>query len=253
MLRLENIALSYQDLPVLQDVNCSLEKEDFVVLVGPNGAGKSSLLDIISGKIQPDSGHVFLDNEEITYIKEVERAAYISRLLQNTDFNTFNSLSVANNLTLAMYRNRSASFSHHIKSFPKHIIRQVLRPLEVDLEPLLDWPAGSLSLGQRQILAFIMAIIAPPKLLLLDEPTTGLDAHSATILLQFAARYIKRYPITTILITQDPQLALTLGNKLWIMKDGTITHQYNQEEKKHVSLEHIFGSIDYKKIAESIT
>lgn len=249
MLELKDITLSFDNISILQNTNCSVEKEDFIVIVGANGAGKSTLFDIIAGRTQPTTGSIYLDGMDITNLKETRRARFVSRLLQNTDLNTFASLSVEANLALATYRGRKVTFKNGMSAFPRHVVKEVLRPLEVDLEPLLKRPLGSLSLGQRQIISFVMATLVPPKILLLDEPTAGLDPTSATTLIRFATKFINTHPITTLLITHDPKLALSIGNKLWIMNEGVITHRYSQEEKALLSPDTLIGEIDYEKIA----
>jgi len=107
---------------------------------------------------------------------------------------------------------------------------------------------GSLSGGQRQIISLVMATIIPPKILLLDEPTAALDPASATKLLIFAAQFIQKHNITTLLITHDPHIATTLGNKLWILEDGIIKKEFGPE-KRSLSTDHLIGEIDYEQLA----
>ena len=112
---------------------------------------------------------------------------------------------------------------------------------------------GNLSGGQRQLLAFLMATMEPPKLLLLDEPTAALDPQSATALLTFAVKFIKKHQLTTVLITHDPQLALTIGDKIWVLEDGQITKQFDQDQKKSISAQDLIGHIDYEKIIRTVS
>jgi len=80
---------------------------------------------------------------------------------------------------------------------------------------------------------------------LLDEPTAALDPLAATTLLKMAAQYNKERGLTTLLITHDPQMAIALGNKVWVLQDGTITRKFNSEEKKHILPQDLIGHIDY--------
>ena len=104
---------------------------------------------------------------------------------------------------------------------------------------------NSLSGGQRQLIAFVMSTLHIPQILLLDEPTAALDPQAATKLLQFASSFIKQHKVTTLMITHDPHIALSMGNKVWILEDGKITKQYNEADKKSLNPDKLIGQIDY--------
>jgi putative ABC transport system ATP-binding protein len=135
-----------------------------------------------------------------------------------------------------------------MNAFPKYIIEEVIKPLDLGLETLLQTPMGSLSGGQRQIISLIMATIIKPRILLLDEPTAALDPLSATKMLLFAQRYIKEHKLTTLMITHDPMLARILGNRLWVIEQGKVAKEYVAEEKMHLDPHDMSGDIDYQKI-----
>jgi len=134
--------------------------------------------------------------------------------------------------------------------FPMHILDD-LKYLNLGSRKILETPMKSLSGGQRQLLAFIMATAKPPKLFLLDEPTAALDPASATKLLQYALKWINEHAMTTLLITHDPELALTIGKKIWILENGTITKQYDQKDQQNLSAQDLIGHIDYKALTFS--
>jgi len=106
-----------------------------------------------------------------------------------------------------------------------------------------------LSGGQRQLLAFIMATILPPRLFMLDEPTAALDPQSATKLLKFAITFINKHALTTLLITHDPELALTIGKKIWVLENGQISKQFDMKDGLNLSPSDLIGIIDYKNLA----
>jgi putative ABC transport system ATP-binding protein len=106
--------------------------------------------------------------------------------------------------------------------FPSHVIDDILKPLNLNLENQLDLPLSQLSGGQRQIIAFVMAILTRPKLLLLDEPTAALDPVSAQKLLSFAKAYVQMHQIPTLLITHDKSVAIEFGMKHFEMSRGTL-------------------------------
>ncbi len=95
-----------------------------------------------------------------------------------------------------------------------------------------------------------MATQHKPKILLLDEPTAALDPQASTKLLLHAAQFIKQHAITTLLITHDPAIALALGNKIWILENGTISKEYTAEEKKNLQPNDLIGQIDYARLAK---
>jgi len=246
MLKLENITVAFGSHVVLNSLSCTIENGDFVVIVGANGAGKSTFFDLIAGKTKPTQGRITLDDVDITRLDEVQRAPLISRLFQNTKFSVVPSMTVAENLAMALYKSKPVGLTAGMGSFPKEIVENLLKPL--NLENFLDKSMGMLSGGQRQMIAFIMATLQPPRLLLLDEPTAALDPASATKLLTFATNYLKKHSITTLLITHDPNLALALGNKLWVLENGNISKKFGAEEKNRISPENLVGHIDYSAL-----
>jgi len=184
---------------------------------------------------------------DITNLNEQQRAPLISRLFQNPQMNGSASMTVAQNLALSSYKGKTTQLQNGMKQFPMHILDD-LKHLNLGSKKILDTPMKDLSGGQRQLLAFIMAIAIPPQLFLLDEPTAALDPLSATKLLQFAIKWINDHAMTTMLITHDPELALTIGKKIWILEDGTITKKYNQTDQPNLSAKDLIGHIDYKTL-----
>ncbi len=247
MMEFKNISVNIDGKEILRNVSCTINRGDFIIIVGPNGAGKSTFFDMISGKRIPSQGTILFDGSDITQLNEQQRAPFISRLFQNPQMNGIASMTVAQNLALSNYKGSDVSLRSGMAQFPMHILDD-LKHLNLGSKKILETPMKSLSGGQRQLLAFIMAIAKPPKLFLLDEPTAALDPASATKLLQFAFKWINEHAMTTLLITHDPELALTLGKKIWILENGTITKQFNQEDQKNISAADLIGHIDYKKL-----
>lgn len=245
MLKLENISISFGQLKVLKNISCEVQAGDFIVIVGSNGAGKSTLFDVIAGKIKPDTGSVILEGVDITQKNELERAIMITRLFQNTHLNSVGSMTVAQNLAMALYSRRSVSLVNGMKYMSAQKAHELLKPLEIMSDEYLDKPMNTLSGGQRQLIAFIMSTLHMPKILLLDEPTAALDPNAATKLLTFASSFIKQHKITALMITHDPYIALNMGNKVWVLENGSITQQYGPTEKKDLNSNQLIGQIDY--------
>ncbi len=244
MITLKNICVTYGKTPVLNNLSATIQEGDFITIIGANGAGKSTFFDVIAGNTKPLSGQLIVDDTDITNLDEKKRAAFIARLCQNPWVNVVPSMTVAENLALATFKGKSLSFKSAIKQLPLATIERVLKPMNENIHQLLDKQMKSLSGGQRQMIALVMATLTPPKILLLDEPTAALDPQSATKLLVFAAKYIKEHKITTLLITHDPHIATQMGNKLWVLEDGVIKKEFGPE-KRMLSTEHLIGEIDY--------
>lgn len=244
MLSLKNINVSFGNNLILKDLSCTIEEGDFIIIVGGNGAGKSTFFDTIAGKIIPDSGSIVFKEQHITQWPEIKRAHFITRIFQNTNLNSVGILSVAQNLALSQYGNKIASLEEGMTKMPKQKAYELLKELDINPHLLLT-PMNKLSGGQRQLISFVMATQLNPKILLLDEPTAALDPQAATNLLIHATKFIKKNKITTLLITHDPYIALSIGNKIWILEDGKITKEFNETEKKHLKPSELIGHIDY--------
>lgn len=247
MITLHNISVRLGGTPILQHICATIEPGDFITIVGPNGSGKSTLFNLIAGTITPTCGSLAIDGIDVAAMEAHERAATIARLMQDPLKNCVATLSVRQNLALAHLKNRRAQLQP-LHNIAIDIVVATLRTMMPDIDHLLDRPMGALSGGQRQMISFVMATVGKPKILLLDEPTAALDPQAATNLLVSSARFIKRHAITTLLITHDPLVALHLGNKLWIVRNGTI-EQIDAQQKKTLSPDRLIGEIDYERLA----
>lgn len=249
MLKLNNIRVTFNQHDVLHNLSCTVEPGDFIVIVGTNGAGKSTLFDTIAGKIKPHEGTVTIDNTDVTQLNEQQRACMITRIFQNTRMNSVGSLTVAQNFAIAQYARRSARLIDGTAAMPRAHAEKIILYLGMNIN-ILDKPMSALSGGQRQLIAFAMATQHIPKILLLDEPTAALDPQAATRLLQHANAFIKRHKLTTLLITHDPEIALNMGNKIWILQDGKISQEYSAEEKENLNPSKLIGQIDYAALSQ---
>lgn len=247
MLTIQHICKSFGQKKVINNVSIAIHKGDFIIMVGANGSGKSTLLHLIAGALTPDSGTITLGNTDITHMNTQARAQWISQLLQNPKDNTIASMTVAENFALAAMRGHPLSLRSGQQACNPKTIEQIQQEYAIDLQPFLHKTMGELSGGQRQLLAFIMATMHKPQLLLLDEPTAALDPQAATTLLSSAHRFIHNHHMTAILVTHDPQLALTLGNKIWVLKDNQL-HIFDEKQKKDLSSQDLIGHIDYERI-----
>ncbi len=242
MLQLKNINVSFGKHHVLRDLSCTVEDGDFIVIVGGNGAGKSTFFDTIAGKIKPQRGTLFIDTTDITSLNEQQRSGMVTRIFQNTILNSVGIFTVHQNLAMAHYSRRSARLVDGMDVVPREAAEKLVQNVGMD-SSILDKKMNSLSGGQRQLIAFVMATQLIPKLLLLDEPTAALDPQAATTLLKHAGRFIKEHHVTTMMITHDPYIAMSMGNKIWVLENGVIARIFSEEEKKNLHPDELIGHI----------
>lgn len=250
MLNLKNINVTFGTNHVLKNISCTVDAGDFIVIVGANGAGKSTFFDTIAGKVTPTSGTIVIDGVDVTNRNEIERACLVTRLFQNPRLNSVGSMTVAQNLAMARYSRRRAQLVNGMNELTIKQAEEILQPAHIDAQSIVQKPMNSLSGGQRQLIAFIMSTQHTPKILLLDEPTAALDPQAATKLLKLACQFTHKHAITTLLITHDPYIALSIGNKIWVLENGKISKQFLAEDKKNLNAHDLIGHIDYDTLSK---
>lgn len=242
MLEIQNVNLVFNkgtvnERKALQNVNLSLEKGDFVTVIGSNGAGKSTLLNCICGSYQPDSGKIFIDGNDVTKLREHQRARYIGRLFQDPMRGTAPSMTIEENLGLAYSRGKKRSLTAGINKKDYDFFREKLAELNLGLEDRLKSPVGLLSGGQRQAITLLMATIVTPSLLLLDEHTAALDPKTAEKVMGITNKIIAENKITTLMITHNIKNALEYGNKTIVLSQGKLILEMQGEERKNMTIE----------------
>lgn len=238
MLKLENVSVIFHEgtsleKKALDNVSIEIQDGDFVTILGSNGAGKSTFFNVITGKAPISSGKIYLDGVDITNQKEHVRSKTIGRLFQNPEHGTAPHLSVEENLALAYSRNRGP-FSIAVRKAEVALFQEKLKDLNMSLEERLKTPIGMLSGGQRQAVALMMAVLNPPKLLLLDEHTAALDPKSAQKILEITNQLIEKEHMTALMITHNMSDALKNGNRLLIFNDGKITQDFSGADKQNL-------------------
>lgn len=250
MIVLKNIQLSYGSKKVFENLNCSVEAGDFVMIIGPNGVGKTTLFDLVSGGILPDSGHVICNGKDVTNIDYAGRSDIVFRIFQNPSQNIVGEMTVRENLALAMLRCKKVSLSHWESLLDDVDERALFAPMGGDVDILLKTPMNRLSGGQRQTIAFLLSTLFQPQILLLDEPTAALDPESATRLLMLVKEKHAALRQTILFITHDLEIAKYLGNKLWVIRDGAIVKEFVGKEKQQADLSPYLKSIEYQKLID---
>lgn len=205
----------------LDHVDLTVQPGDFITMLGSNGAGKSTLFNAILGAFFTDDGSIYLDDEDITFQKQHKRAAKIGCLFQNPLRGSAPNMTIEENLALAYTRYASPSFFAVNKKDTAYF-QEVLATLDMGLENRMKTKMGQLSGGQRQAASLLMATLAKPKLLLLDEHTAALDPSATEKVLHITREIIAREQITTLMITHNMKDALDFGNRTIMMDSGKI-------------------------------
>lgn len=221
----------------IKKLNLEVDTGEFVTLIGGNGAGKSTLMNIISGTHQPDDGSIELSGKDITYLAEHKRAKVIGHLFQDPLMGTAPNMTIEENLSLAYLRGGRRSFKPGINRKNVDFFIAQLASLDLGLESRLKSKVGLLSGGQRQAITLLMATIATPDLLLLDEHTAALDPATADKVLRLTEKITKQNGITTMMITHNIDNALTYGDRTIMMQNGEVVMDIKGEERNNMTVD----------------
>lgn len=229
-----------EDTILLNGINLTVNKRDFVTVLGGNGAGKSTLFNSISGSTTLSSGQIFVEGKNMNRLKEEKRANYIARVFQDPKTGTAPRMTVAENLLLASKRGKNRLFiPRKIKEY-RALFSELCKGIGNGLEKHLDTPTAYLSGGQRQSLSLLMATLTDPALLLLDEHTAALDPKTSKRLMELTQTIIEERHLTCLMITHRMEDALKYGNRLIVLEKGEIKHDLNESEKSRLTLEDLF-------------
>ena len=236
MLKLDNINVilnqgTNNERSILNDLSFEVSEGEFIIILGGNGAGKSTLFNVISGFMQPVSGNILIDKENVTLKKHIQRAPFIAKVMQDPKVGTMENMTIEENMSFAYKRGQNRLFSQHLTSKRRAFYREKLAILGMGLENRLEELVANLSGGQRQALSLIMAIMADSKILLLDEMTAALDPKMAEKVMHIANKIVTEEKRTTLMITHNLAHALEYGGRILILGDGKIQKEFNNELK----------------------
>jgi putative ABC transport system ATP-binding protein len=206
----------------LDRVDLAVAAGDFVAIIGSNGAGKSSLLKAVAGLAPPDNGTILFEGRDITREPVHRRAAVIGRIAQDPGESTCAIMSIAENLAMAERRGRRRGLLRAVTRPARERFQAVLAPIGLRLETRLDARVGTLSGGQRQTLALLMATLSGARLLLLDEHLASLDPKTAETVMALTARIVGERRLTTLMVTHNMQDAIRWGDRLLMMNAGRV-------------------------------
>lgn len=216
MLEIKNISKSYNTYKVLNDISLSIQDSEIVSILGPSGSGKTTLLNLILGLTNPDCGSIIFNEKDITSVPMQLRGFNI--VFQ--DYALFPNLNAYKNIT------------YGLKNVPNISSKEEVDAL-IDLLELrehLGKKIENLSGGQKQRVALARTMVMKPKILLLDEPLSALDGVIKESIKEKIVTIAKDYKLTTIIVTHDPEEALTISDKVLIINKGKI-EQFDTPEQ----------------------
>ena len=233
------------EVKALDGINMAVLEQDFVTVIGSNGSGKSTLLNIIAGVFPPErGGQVVINGVDVTNLEEYRRSGYVARVWQEPDMGTARKLTIEENLSLALLRGHSRGLKGAINKDRRKLFRETLALLGLGLETRLSTPVGTLSGGQRQALALVMATLSKPSILLLDEHIATLDPKTAETVLQLSDFIVRREKMTTIMVTHNMDIALRYGNRLVMMHRGRLVIDLSGEDKKRLTIADLVNAFE---------
>ena len=221
MIEYKHVVLRYTDTDILKDVNLRIEQGEFMVLVGPSGSGKTTMLKMINRLLEPTDGNIYMDGKQIKDYDERELRLSTGYVLQAIAL--FPNLTVAENI--ALIPEMKGWSKEEIAKKTEELLTKVGLPVDEYGHRL----PSELSGGEQQRIGIVRAIIAEPKILLMDEPFSALDAISRKQLQALTRDLHKEFGMTTIFVTHDTDEALKLGDRIAVLQEGEIVQVANAE------------------------
>lgn len=242
MIRLDDVAVTFNagtvnEVRALRGITLALKAGELVTVVGSNGAGKSTLLNALAGVVMPGRGRVLVDDRDVTRLVEHQRAPLVGRVFQNPLDGTAASMSVEENLALAERRGRSRGLRQAVAEQGRARYQGLLAEIGMGLERRLKAPVGLLSGGQRQALTLLMATLARPRILLLDEHTAALDPAAASQIEELTARIATEQGLTTLMVTHNMQQALRVGSRTIMLHQGQVALDVADDERRGLTVD----------------
>ena len=209
MLELKHITKSYDGVTILKDIDLEINDGEIVSILGPSGCGKTTLLNLVLGLTRADSGQIIFDGKDITNIPMEERGFNI--VFQ--DYALLPNLNVYKNITYGLRNRPDISTKEEVDEFI------ALLGLNEHLNKKIEQLSG----GQKQRVALARTMVMKPKILLLDEPLSALDGVIKETIKEKIKEIARNFRLTTIIVTHDPEEALTLSDKVLIVNKGSIS------------------------------
>ena len=216
LIEIKNLKFGYNENLILKDVNLSLDKGDFAVISGENGSGKSTLIKLILGEIKKDAGMIKLFGIDMEDFKNFDKIGYVPQL--NDAVKVAFPVSCREYVELNLYK--EFSIFNTIKKESKIKVENIFSTLKIN--NLIDRPFNKLSGGQAQRVMIARAMVNSPDILILDEPTVGIDQKSKEEFLDLLVHLNRHHDISILMITHEMDILGDYVDKIFKLKDGSI-------------------------------
>jgi branched-chain amino acid transport system ATP-binding protein len=223
LLRTVKLRKHFGDTRAVDDVDFTVTEGEFLSLVGSNGAGKTTLVNLISAFLQPDDGQIFLYDQDITFASVYARMrAGIARSFQLV--NLFDDMSAFDNVALAIFsRDGKTSKLMRLAERDAEVTEEAVDLLaQFGLEAKRDLPAGELAQGERKLLDVAVAYALRPKLLFLDEPTSGVSTRDKLQIMNTVSAVVRAGNVTAVIIEHDMDVVFRYSDRIVAMHEGRI-------------------------------
>jgi branched-chain amino acid transport system ATP-binding protein len=236
LLRTRDVSKAFGGIAALREVDIEVRPGEIVGLLGPNGAGKSTLFNVISGFLKPDTGRILMDEEEIGHLLPYERVeAGLGRTFQHVRL--FRNLTVYENLVVAQHRHLTSGSLAAMLRLPswrrdERLARDRVEAVldMVDLRPWKDAYPSQLSYGTLRFLELASVLSLEPRLLLLDEPASGIAQREAEALGPMLQRVREERGCALLLIEHDMRLLLSVSERVYALDFGQVIAEGTPEE-----------------------
>lgn len=218
LIKASDITFSYDTTPVLLDVSLSIREGDFLAIIGPNGSGKTTLVKILLGLLRPSAGRVDIMGKRLEEFTEWRSLGYVPQ--KATHFDPFFPASVEEVVGMALLSN--TQILGPVRSRASGTVLRALR--QVGMESYGSWQIGKLSGGQQQRVFIARALVTGPRVLFLDEPTTGVDAETQGRFYDMLDHLNKDERITIVLVTHDIGIVNRHVNQVACLNQRMVYH-----------------------------
>jgi len=251
MIEVQQLAVTFNagtamETPAMRGIDLLIPEGDFVTVIGSNGAGKSTFLNALAGELRPDSGHILIDNQDVTAWPTARRARLVARVFQDPLGGSCANLTIEENLALANARGRRRGLAAAVGGDVRDGFRRHVERLNLGLENRLGDRMELLSGGQRQAVSLLMAALQPMKILLLDEHTAALDPKTAAFVLALTREVVAERKLTTVMVTHSMRQALDIGNRTVMLHEGRVVLDVRDAQRAGLTVEdllHMFEKV----------
>lgn len=235
IIEVKNVSFAYQDENVLEDISLNVHQGDYLGIIGPNGSGKTTLLKIMLGLLTPSHGTVELFGQDIRSFREWSKIGYVPQ--KATHFDVTYPATVYEVVAMGRYGKRG--LFHWLNAHDHHIIRESLK--QVDMLDYKDRIIGDLSGGQQQRVLIARALATQPEVILLDEPTVGVDVQTQESFYTLLKKLNHEYNLTLVLVSHDIQVVAAQATELACVNKTLMYDDDPQNFLKSNKLKELYG------------